>query len=368
MYLYEENREKTYKMKNKIEAINGFRAVAFIVIFLSHAGVIWHDFGACSVSFFLVLSGFITFYAHQGECIQCRLGDCIKFSYRKIKRMYPLHLIMLVPALAIQVALVYIGREVFSIADFLSTLIPNVFLFHTWFPIHRIYFGYNGVAWYLSTYVFLCFMFPILFRLMKKWNTLKAAISIGICVVTPIVMSFILEVGNLQQYREWLLYVFPPVRLLDYFAGMQIGYFFCSRQKKMSSKMIVMLQGGVILASVLLTGFLNADYEISFIASVMSESIIVYMPVAILGVYLIAQNRGGVNRCLKSKWLSDIGNVSMYAFLIHYLVLQYTHMIITNFISENVSVYVLCVISMLITAGLTWFYIKVKNAWKVSGR
>ena len=290
----------------------------------------------------------------------------IFFSYRKIKRMYPLHLIMLVPALAIQVAFVYIGRETFSIADFLSVLIPNVFLFHTWFPINRIYFGYNGVAWYLSTYAFLCFMFPILFRLMKKWNARKAVISIGICVIVPIIISFILEVGNFQQYREWILYVFPPVRLLDYFAGMQIGYFFCSRQNTMSGKMIALLQVGVILASILLTSFLNADYQIPFIASVMNESIIVYMPVAILGVYLIAQNRGWVNKCLKSKWLSSIGNVSMYAFLIHYLVLQYTHMVITNFISENISAYVLCAISMLITTGLTWLYIKAKNGCGVS--
>lgn len=54
-------------MKQSIEAIKGLRAVAFIVIFLSHSGVIWHDFGALSVSFFLVLSGFITFYAHESE-------------------------------------------------------------------------------------------------------------------------------------------------------------------------------------------------------------------------------------------------------------------------------------------------------------
>ena len=130
--------------------------------------------------------------------------------------------------------------------------------------------------------------------------------------------------------------------------------------------MIALLQVGVILASILLTSFLNADYQIPFIASVMNESIIVYMPVAILGVYLIAQNRGWVNKCLKSKWLSSIGNVSMYAFLIHYLVLQYTHMVITNFISENISAYVLCAISMLITTGLTWLYIKAKNGCGVS--
>ena len=62
-------------MRKHIDAINGFRAVAFIVIFLSHSGVIWHDFGALSVSFFLVLSGFITFYSIPNSY---RLKDKLK--------------------------------------------------------------------------------------------------------------------------------------------------------------------------------------------------------------------------------------------------------------------------------------------------
>lgn len=29
----------------KIESIQGFRAVAFLIIFLSHSGAIWHELG-----------------------------------------------------------------------------------------------------------------------------------------------------------------------------------------------------------------------------------------------------------------------------------------------------------------------------------
>lgn len=51
----------------------------------------------------------------------------------------------------------------------------------------------------------------------------------------------------------------------------------------------------------------------------------------------------------------------MYAFLIHYLVIQYTHIVITNLISENASSLVVCVIAMIVTAGLTWIYLIVKK-------
>lgn len=55
------------------------------------------------------------------------------------------------------------------------------------------------------------------------------------------------------------------------------------------------------------------------------------------------------------------GGVSMYAFLIHYLVIQYTHIVITNLVSENVSSLIVCSIAMIVTAGLTWIYIIVKT-------
>lgn len=55
------------------------------------------------------------------------------------------------------------------------------------------------------------------------------------------------------------------------------------------------------------------------------------------------------------------GGVSMYAFLIHYLVIQYTHIVITNLVSENASSLIVCAIAMIVTAGLTWIYIIVKT-------
>ena len=51
----------------------------------------------------------------------------------------------------------------------------------------------------------------------------------------------------------------------------------------------------------------------------------------------------------------------MYAFLIHYLVIQYTHIVITNLVPENASSLIVCAIAMIVTAGLTRIYIKVKK-------
>ena len=104
----------------------------------------------------------------------------------------------------------------------ISLLIPNVFLVYTWFLINSIYFRYNGVTWYLSTHVFICFMPLLIFEI--RWNTRNALICIALCVIILIFLSSFLKIENLQQYRGWLLYVFPLVRLRDYLVDMQVGY------------------------------------------------------------------------------------------------------------------------------------------------
>ena len=122
--------------------------------------------------------------------------------------------------------------------------------------------------------------------------------------------------------------------------------------------MVTALQMVVIIVSILLTWFLNADYQVSLFAKIMSESVILYMPVASWGIYLIAQDQGIINRYLTNKYLTRVGDASMYAFLIHYLVLQYTHIVISNLVSRNACSLIVCVIAMIETAGLTWIYIR----------
>lgn len=126
----------------------------------------------------------------------------------------------------------------------------------------------------------------------------------------------------------------------------------------MGKRIVVILQILVVLISILLTRFLDMNYQSSLLTRVFSESIIVYMPVAVFGVYLVAYDEGSINRILKKRFLTRIGELSMYSFLIHYLVLQYVHMITTNlFYNNNISNITVCVIAMIITAVLTYIYI-----------
>lgn len=84
------------KKSNQIQALRG---IAFWGVFLSHTGLKW--FGAAGhwgVSVFLVLSGFLMFvsYSDNDRIKRISIRDNIDFSWRKIKKLYPLHICTMV--------------------------------------------------------------------------------------------------------------------------------------------------------------------------------------------------------------------------------------------------------------------------------
>lgn len=88
--------------KRKIDSLQTLRAVAFIGIFLNHAGsnIQWAAWG---VSVFFTLSGFLMYYQYEDKELECSVKNNMSFSLNKIKKLYPLHIITMICA-----ALLYI--------------------------------------------------------------------------------------------------------------------------------------------------------------------------------------------------------------------------------------------------------------------
>lgn len=75
----------TVANNSKITSIQALRACAFIGIFASHTGML--ALGAWGVSIFLVLSGFIMFYAYIGRDLETGVEKNIMFSIKKNKKV-----------------------------------------------------------------------------------------------------------------------------------------------------------------------------------------------------------------------------------------------------------------------------------------
>lgn len=131
--------------------------------------------------------------------------------------------------------------------------------------------------------------------------------------------------------------------------------------------MITILQLITIILAVALTFFLEMNYQSYLSYNVISEPIIIYMLVVMLMTYLVATNKGIINCLFKNIILSYVGKMNIYAFLIHNLVIQYTHILMSNLLSEDVNPIILSVISLLVTYIITYIYIRI-NSYFVKGK
>lgn len=158
-----------------INSLQGLRVIGMIFIFLSHCGVlintryekIFYTFfyeGYCAVTFFFILSGFMTYKSLSRKEINIKLKNSIKFTINKIKKFYPLHIIILLFILVINFKY---GNNIKRII--LS--IPNILLLQSFIPIESIYFGFNAVTWYLSSLMF-CYLLSNIYAYFIK-NLIK---------------------------------------------------------------------------------------------------------------------------------------------------------------------------------------------------
>ena len=84
--------EKDVIKNERINSIQGLRAIAFLAIFISHTGIgSLGALGAWGVSVFFVLSGFLMMYNYYNKESIPKFG--FRFAWNKIKKLYSLHVI-----------------------------------------------------------------------------------------------------------------------------------------------------------------------------------------------------------------------------------------------------------------------------------
>ena len=83
--------------KKRLDSLQTVRAIGFLSIFTSHAGL--SMLGPFGVSVFFVLSGFVFYYNYCDRQIQCTPLKNFSFTFKHIKRLYPLNILMLIAAI-----------------------------------------------------------------------------------------------------------------------------------------------------------------------------------------------------------------------------------------------------------------------------
>ena len=166
----------------ELRALTSARGLAawFVVLFhvrLSTVSLVgpevtaFFDYGYLAVDFFFMLSGFVIWLNYADRLRARRLAEVPAFLWRRLARIYPLHLFVLMGAVAFAIAHVVIGKPLPPRYDF-ADLPYHLLLIQTW-GIGEMTMMWNVPAWSISCEFAAYLAFPLLAMTVdwQRWHS-----------------------------------------------------------------------------------------------------------------------------------------------------------------------------------------------------
>jgi len=287
-----------------IKTINGWRAVFALMIVLFHVGATsFEEMTWAGVTFFLMASGLLLAMKHRFDTLD--VPSWRRFAWSHAAKLFPLHWLTLALWLAAMAALGLLVIKPLALA-------LNLTLLHSWSLIHAIYFSFNKFSWFLSTLLFCYLCYPLLAR----WYTPLRLRHKAIIIALLAVIDFALLAGT-DDYSRTALYVFPPVRLIDFIIGISLVDI-C----RFASDRFGLGKGengtdGELIAIALLS-VMVMTYRAYPSVLPWSDAILWWVPVAAILVVSVLYNRreGFIGRILSSRPLQWLGDISFELFIL----------------------------------------------------
>ncbi len=303
----------------RLPSLTGMRFIAALMVCSLHFTVflfaqpdptVWaitFQLAATGVSYFFILSGFIlTWSAPTGD-------TPAKFWRRRFFKVYPNHLVTFVAAMVVLTLVV--GQSIGG-----WSWLPNLLLVHSYSPDIYVRAGFNQVAWSLSCEATFYLLFPLLLRLVNRirvnrlWVSAAALVALiaampGIAALTAAPNEPFLQDG-VTLWSFYLVYQFPPVRMLEFVFGMVLARLVLTAQWRRTG---LGLAGLATLAGFALTMAVAPTYRI------------VAVMVVPLGMLIVAgtlSDTGQRRNWLASAPMGWLGEISFSFFMWHVLVLE----------------------------------------------
>jgi len=206
--------------RTRLDSLTGLRIFAALLVLGRHVswmgtmdnteGVVnFLSPGMVGVSFFYIVSGFVLAWT-------ARPGDRTKqFYQRRFARIYPLYFVCWAVALGL---LVTMKNEDFSVVE----LLPLTLL-QSWVPNETAYFAVSAVFWSLSCEAFFYLVFPWILPYLQRLETRGRLILLAAIVAAVFSIAALIDPLVSGSVGHWFLYIFPPVRLLEFVLGILLA-------------------------------------------------------------------------------------------------------------------------------------------------
>ncbi|MEZ3183005.1 acyltransferase [Streptomyces pimonensis] len=313
--------------------------------------------GWAGVTFFFILSGFVlTWSARRDDSPRAFWG-------RRLAKIYPNHVVTFLFALAAYAyASATWGRGV-----------PNFLLLQAWIPRDDVFFSINNPSWSLSCELVFYLLFPALHRWVRSipetrlwwWAAATAATILLLPLAVHIVPAgetFGPNHANSPLHghsitQMWLVYIFPPVRVLDFLLGILMARIVLSGR---------WIRLGVLPALALTVVAYAVSLHAPFLYSL---NAVVVIPFALLISATAARDAQGSGTAVSGRAWVWLGEVSFAFYLIHQVLLSVTQERLDyhepNSLVEAVGVATLIAAASLLLAWLLYTTVErpVVRAW-----
>lgn len=330
--------------KNKIDSVQCLRAIAALMVFISHLGEFFpgapSGWGGVAVSLFMVMSGYLIGLSKIGRVpdnqrLGYYLGNGFQYALSKAKKFCGIYYLMLIPAIFSTI----VGQELYSLSafadyQFFPKLILNILFLQSFVPNSLYGLSFNWPTWYLSTSMFFYFCTPLIILGVQKIKSRKKAVTVlaAVCAMKMFV-SYLASPYPKEPYDSFYywLYLCPLNRIMDFICGIMLACLMSGTVKRKEKKSrnlalvveILTLIYFVVHISVPSFRIPNLSYGAEC------------LPLSLLMIYTFAANNGAIVQMVaKCKPLVSFGNISMEFFIVHRMVLVYVNKVKEVFLSK----------------------------------
>ncbi len=319
-------------MENKrwLTGLDFVRAAACIAILSFHMNITL--LGKFAVTVFFALSGFLMTYNTLASAQDDRLSlrGCVLFGIHRIGKLYHAYLLsMAVPALMFLYG-IYSGTVNFD-TKLITCFVTNILLVQSLSPDAGIYFFLNGVAWYLSTSMFLYMAFPYIIAHIRKYkNTRQAWYYIAAAFLAQILAIYLVHTyvrgisllsgsyisGN--DFFDWFAYISPFSRIFDFIIGCNLAYIFRNRRK---TELAPAAAGLLECTAIAFTVLTQVAFEKGMLPEISLHGT-AFIPASALLIWAFARGDGFVSRLMDNPVVHYISGLSSYIFIFHFTVIK----------------------------------------------
>lgn len=333
------------RQTGRIDSLTGARFAAIMIIVFSHFthlckygefGLIYKDFfinPTMGVDYFFMLSGFGMMLSSirkdaTGVLPVGGIKGMISFGRNHIKKIYPVYVAFLVLGSPITIFQIFqeTGSSLFrGIKECALYFSVDLTLLQSATGKHSISHSINGVCWFLSSLFCIYLISPVILRFLKEYvkSINLAFIGIIISITVSVILAYLFNWIENKTFFDELCYASPYRRAFYVIPGMILAQLFVIANNNSSSNKALFFEKGIFeyicMCSSMIWFFLR-NLTVGYFGQFVY---IIDMVIVCCDLYALAIGKGIFSRFFSSKIMVYLGNISMYLFISHYIIIKY---------------------------------------------